>query len=151
MIISLEKYIKRKNYVRIGRNTQLWSSLKNTNSHVFWFLFLKINLRMFIEQRQHLIFTMFLATCTAVILFSYNTHPRIRKKRKHCQWPSFSLSLTSQYGPCPNLTDDLFLKHAQCTKLGTESMPKNCTCISARKLNGPISGLWGFFLFWFCF
>lgn len=112
-------------------NTQLWSSLK---------AFLQINLKVFIEQRQHLIFVTS-AACTTVILFSYNTHSRIRKKRKNWQWPSFSLSLTSQYGPRPNLTADLFLKHAPCTKLGTESMPKNCTCISARKLNGPISGL----------
>lgn len=40
-IISLKKYIEREYDARIGRNIKLKSSLKNINSHMLWFLFLK--------------------------------------------------------------------------------------------------------------
>jgi len=81
MIIFQEKYVTHKSDVRIGRNTQLWSSLKNTDSHVFWFLFLKINLRMFIEQRQHLIFTVSCHTHRSDSFFLQST-PKNQEKEK---------------------------------------------------------------------
>lgn len=89
-------------------------------------------------------FASYYTSCDAHIrcrdsFFPCSLHSSTRKRSEQWCWPPFSLCLTSQYGLCPDLTDDLFLKHAPCAKSGTESMPKKCRCTSAKKLSEPNS------------
>lgn len=101
---------------------------------VFGFYFLKHT------YKAKKAFAFYYMSCDAHIrsrgsFFPCSLHWSIRKRSEQRWWPPFSLCHTSQYGLCPDLTDDLFLQHAQCAKSGTESMPKKkCRCTSAGKL-----------------